>query len=82
MLSNAFQAITITESWEFMKKAIESYSFSEHPQINIIYKKMEELGYYGHSGFTFGWTMRQMQVIARYGEKEYMLSKLSEQNKK
>ena len=33
---------------------------------------MEELGYNGHSGYSFGWTMRQMQYIAEHGESNYM----------
>jgi len=45
---------------------------STNPEICMIYKKMEELGYIGHSAFTFGWTMRQMQYIAKYGEIVYM----------
>jgi hypothetical protein len=32
---------------------------------------MEELGYDGHSGASFGWTMRTMQYIANHGEKKY-----------
>ena len=33
---------------------------------------MIELGYDGHTGFTFGWTMRQIQSIAKQGEKKFM----------
>ena len=41
-------------------------------------KKMGELGYYGHSGVSFGFIMREMQFIAQKGEKEY--KKLTEKN--
>jgi hypothetical protein len=32
---------------------------------------MEQLGYYGHSGSSFGLTMRTMQYIARNGEEKF-----------
>ena len=41
-------------------------------EVKTIYRKIEELGYTGHSGFSFSWTLRQMQYIAQYGEKKYM----------
>ena len=71
MLQNAYEAITLTNTWEFVRKDIESFMLSKSPEIKIITKKMIELGYCGHSGFSFGWTMRQMQFIAKNGEQEY-----------
>jgi hypothetical protein len=79
ILKNAYQAITLTETWGFVRKDIESFMMSNSPEIKIITKKMFELGYYGHSGFSFGWTMRQMQFIAKNGEQEY--KKSYEENK-
>ena len=78
MLTNAFQAISITENWNFMKQDIESYQLSSDPKIETISKKMNELGYDGHSGFSFGWTMRQMQTIAKYGAEYYKKRRLTE----
>jgi hypothetical protein len=72
MLQNAWASITQLELWAYMKLDTDSYMFSNHPEVGIITKKMEELGYNGHSGSTFGWTMRQMQYIAKYGETKYM----------
>ena len=72
MLQNAWLAITLTESWGFVKQKIESFMLSNHTKINIIYSKMEELGYTGHSGFSFGSTMRDMQFISQNGEQEYI----------
>ena len=71
MLVNAWQAITITENWDFVKQDIDSFMWSNDPRINIISKKMEELGYNGHSGASYGFTMRTMQYIAQNGEKKY-----------
>jgi len=73
MLQNAYQAINQTETWNFVKKDIESFSFSNTTEINRISDKMTELGYYGHSGFSFGWTMRQMQFIAKNGEEVFKI---------
>ena len=74
MLHNGYQAITILELWNYMKKNTDSYmySYNNDPNISIISNKMNELGYYGHSGFSFGWTMRQLQQIAIHGEDFYM----------
>ena len=71
MLVNAWQAITLTENWSFMKQPIKSYSWSDDPRVAIISKKMVELGYDGHSGCSFGCTMRAMQYIAQNGEEKY-----------
>jgi len=71
MLQNAYQAINQTETWSFVRNDIESFMRSGAPEIKLISKKMAQLGYCGHSGFSFGWTMRQMQFIAKNGEEEY-----------
>ena len=71
MLTNAWQAITLTETWDFVKQDIDSFMFSSEPHISIISKKMEELGYNGHSGSSFGWVMRNMQYIAKHGETKF-----------
>ena len=71
MLVNAWQAITSTELWDFVKQDTDTFMFSSDPRINIIGNKMVELGYGGHSGSSFGWTMRNMQYLARYGEEEF-----------
>jgi hypothetical protein len=77
MLINAWNAITQLELWDYMKKDKISYMLSNDSEIHRISVKMEELGYGGHSGCSFGWTMRQMQRIARLGEEHYMYETLS-----
>lgn len=72
MLQNAWLAITQLKLWDYMKRDNTSYTMSDDPEIWTITKKMEELGYEGHSGFSFGWTMRNMQYIALYGEESFM----------
>ena len=71
MLENAFAAVTQTESWAFLKEEVDSFMFSQNPQVHRILRKMEELGYYGHSGASFGVTMRQMQFIAQNGFEKF-----------
>jgi hypothetical protein len=68
MIENGYNAVNQTETWGFLKKAVDSYTFSDAPEVQLIYKKMEELGYHGHSGCSFGWTMRNLQSIAINGE--------------
>ena len=50
MLENAYQAISLTEMWDYIKKDRESFMLSSDKEIKIISDKMEELGYNGHSG--------------------------------
>lgn len=71
MLENAYQAISLTEMWDYMKKDRESFMFSSDKEIGIISDKMAELGYDGHSGASFGVTMRNMQFIALNGLDEH-----------
>ena len=67
MLTNAYNSINLTELWDFVSSYKEDFSFSDDNRIYIISSMMKELGYSGHSGFSFGWTMRSMQYIARHG---------------
>ena len=71
MLVTAWEAINLTETWDFMKQDIYSYSLSSDPKVAIISDKICKL-YDFHSGCSFGWTMRQMQFIAQNGEEKYM----------
>jgi hypothetical protein len=71
MLENAYTAISLTEMWDYMKKNSDSYMFSTDKEIKIISDKIEELGYHGHSGASFGITMRNMQFIALHGMEEH-----------
>jgi hypothetical protein len=67
MFVTAHAAISQLEFWDFMKKDTESYMFSGDNQVTTIYAKIEELGYTGHSGCSFGCIMRAMQSIAQNG---------------
>lgn len=68
ILINAFNAISLTNNWDFLNQDIDSFMFSSDERVKIIYNKMEELGFYGHSGSSFGITMRNMQFLIQNGE--------------
>jgi len=75
MLENAYQAITVAEGWDFMKNFNDDengFMFSNSPMVGKIMSKMEELGYSGHSGCSFGWTMRNMEFLAKHGKDEFL----------
>jgi len=68
MLETAFNAITQLEKWDFMRNFRgESFMFSHSQEIIDICDKIQELGYEGHSGASFGFTMRAMEYIAKNG---------------
>ena len=71
MLENAYTAISLTKMWQYMKKNVESYMLCNDKELRVISDKMEELGYHGHSGASFGITMRNMQFIALNGLEEH-----------
>lgn len=73
MLQNAFESINATNLWDFVGQDIDSFTWSEKPQVKRIAKKMDELGYGDHSGFSFGWTMRAMQYLVKHGEEKFKL---------
>lgn len=68
MYQTAYDAITQLELWEYMKTFNgNSVMFSTDVNITRIYKKIVELGYNEHSGASFGYTIRAMEVIAKDG---------------
>ena len=82
ILENGYKAISVLELWDYMKKHTDSYMMSTDKEITLISDKMVELGYDAHSGFSFAWTMRQLQTIAICGEQYYKLKFMYDQNKK
>jgi hypothetical protein len=73
MLQTAYQAINILELWGYIKQdpGPNGFIFSCDDRVRKIYNKIEELGYQGHSGSSFGCILRDMQIIAQKGEKEF-----------
>lgn len=81
MYRTAWQAITQLELWDFMKHFDGvSFMLSHDRNVERIYSKIEELGYDGHSGASFGCTMRTMESIAIHGEMQLMLEYFADRN--
>ena len=72
MLEDAYKAITRTESWSIMANdpGEGGFMFAPLTYLDSVNKAME---YTGHSGASYGWTMRQMQYIATHGWDQYRL---------
>ena len=79
MIKNAYNAITKADCWNYMKKDVESYMFANDPEIWKITKAMADLGYSGHSGFSFGCVMKEMQYIAQNGYTNWKNENMSNQ---
>jgi len=74
MLQTAFDAVTQLELWDFVTNFNENngFMFSKSPNVSRIYSKIEQLGYRGHSGASFAYTMRTMQYIGEHGMEHFM----------
>jgi hypothetical protein len=78
MYTTAHFAISKLELWDYMKMDTDSYMFSDDQEVHRIMSKIQQLGYDGHSGTSFGCTMRAMQYIAKNGYdkfREYYMEK-------
>lgn len=75
MILAAIRAIDQLEAWD----ELASYSppedmgfmFDDSPLMKRINPKIAEL-YDGHSGSSYGWTMRQIEYIAKNGAEKYV----------
>jgi len=77
MLHNAFMAISQTNMWDYIAKENYSFMMDTSYEINLINAKMFELEDVGHSGCSYGWTMRMMQKLAIMGEEKFTPFNLS-----
>ena len=73
MLATAHRAISQLEMWRFIREdpGESGFMFSGDTKVTVIGEKIEQLGYRGHSGASFGLTLRVMQFIARNGYTAY-----------
>jgi hypothetical protein len=72
MLQDAYQAIEKANMWNYMKgepRGGGGYTFTDDEELRAINRNLE---YDGHTGFSFGWTMRTMQQIAQLGEEKFI----------
>ncbi len=74
MLKNAYDAVNYVEAWDWLKTFNEeSFMLSQNPLIWKITEAMEKLGYTGHSGYSFGYTMRAMEFLAKHGKDNFLI---------
>lgn len=68
MLKDVYTAITACELWDWMRMYSpedgKGFMFTSHPNLDRIEKEMK---FDGHSGASWGWTMRTMESIAKNG---------------
>jgi len=71
MLEDAYQAVTTTESWSIIghDPGIGGFMFSTDEKILRIRNAMK---FADHSGVSYAWTLRQMQMIANHGWEHYV----------
>jgi hypothetical protein len=76
MLEDAYQAVSKANRWGFLKRedvpGSQGFMFSDLPELRDIDTYME---YGGHSGSSYGWTMRNMEYIAKNGWTAYVFLK-------
>jgi hypothetical protein len=75
MLKNMFNAISVTETWENLKEFVPGdggFMFCEKPE--WLMRMHTALGDSdGHSGSSYGWTIRCMDYIAKHGWDNFVL---------
>ena len=68
MLHDAYKAITECNLWDWMEHYVphknEGFMFAHHPNLDRL---SDSIKYQGHSGSSYGWTMRTMEAIAKSG---------------
>jgi hypothetical protein len=70
IIMDAIRAVRNTPGgWEFMKNydPPSGFMFSKHPKLAEIESKIDQDGTIGHSGSSYGWTMRQLERIIKHG---------------
>jgi hypothetical protein len=69
LCQDADEAITKCKLWDWLKefqvKDNEGFEFTNHENIFKISNEMKYKNH--HSGFSFAWTLRQMQFVAQNG---------------
>jgi hypothetical protein len=72
MLTDAYEAITACDMWDWLRvyspEEDKGFMFGNHPNQERINKEMK---FDGHSGASYGWTMRVMEDIAKRGWEDH-----------
>jgi hypothetical protein len=88
MLEDAFAAMGRVEgSWEYLARPEvpdkeTGFMFTRDEMVNKIGNEIDKAGRIGHSGSSYGWTMRQMEYIAKNGWDAYVTLRQENQRKR
>ena len=81
IIDTAIRAVNNLELWNWLRDIhTESFMFSNDPNIMRVYREIEKVGYTGHSGASFGCTMRHIEFIAKNSIDAYRQRNLSNNN--
>ena len=70
MLEDAYESVSSANQWEWLKNnTIESFMFGEYLELKHINNFMK---FSEHSGFSYAWTMRHIEYLAKYGMEAYV----------
>lgn len=69
MLNDAYIVVTDLKLWDWLTVHHNSFMFSSSTEVQRIIQTMK---FTGHSGSSFGFTMRAMEVIAKNGWDSYV----------
>ncbi len=78
MLIDAYTGISRVEGgWQYLSRPDvpqkdSGFMFNRDPIINHISQEIDKDNLIGHSGYTYSWTMRQMEFIAKKGWHAYV----------
>jgi hypothetical protein len=72
-LQSAHKAITNCEMWDWIRTSkITSFMYDNGPEMQKIRKEMEKDPInMEHSGSSYGWIMREIEYVAKYGYSKY-----------
>jgi hypothetical protein len=76
MIETAYHAVNHLELWDYLRRHQGSFMFSGNRNVDRIYRKIEELGYTGHSGASFGITLQTIKYIADHGFQAFKIDYL------
>jgi hypothetical protein len=72
-LQSAHKAITNCEMWDWIRMSqVTSFMYDNGPEMKKIRKEMDKdpINMY-HSGSSYGWIMREIEYVAKYGYIKY-----------
>jgi len=88
MVEDAFQAMEKVEgSWAYLSRPEvpekdTGFMFSRDPIVRQISEEVDKNSQIGHSGSSYGWTMRQIEFIAKHGWDDYVKNCVKNQKKR